>query len=57
MQAKALDLKSLEDLQRAIQHAKHQEFSFTLVRTPVLTQQPRQALFLRQHTIYTSCGK
>ncbi|CAL5229302.1 g12601 [Coccomyxa viridis] len=28
--AKALDLKSLEDLQRAIQHAKHQEFSFTL---------------------------
>lgn len=33
MQAKALDLKSVEDVVGALQHAKEQEFTFSLVRT------------------------
>lgn len=32
VQAKALDWKSVEDVQEAIQHSKHQEITFTLVR-------------------------
>jgi hypothetical protein len=32
MQAKALDLKSVEDVEGALQRAKQQEFTFSLVR-------------------------
>jgi len=39
VQAKTLDLKSVEDLQGAIQQFKHQEYTFTLVRKLIAEEQ------------------